>query len=268
MFGKRPDATLVTGLSTMRSFMPFISPRRNDSLVLYAQHIEADAAIAFVERYNETAPEDRKLTLFHLLVRALALTFHRRPGINRFIAGGRIWQRNDVWATFSAKVELRDRSPLVTVKRRFPEDESLEDMVGDILGRLGRRRGGEKTQSDQEMNFALRLPPFLIRMGVWLLHQANQLGALPRKMIDDDPLFTSIFIANLGSVDMESAYHHLWEYGTASHFAMMGRVSERPDGTHYFEVRYSYDERVNDGLYGGLSMQVVKDLIEHPEKLA
>ena len=37
MFGRRPDATQVTGLPTIRRFMPFISPRRNDSLVLYAQ---------------------------------------------------------------------------------------------------------------------------------------------------------------------------------------------------------------------------------------
>ena len=45
MFGRRPDATLVTGLPTVRRFMPFISPRRNDSLVLYTQEVEAQAAL-------------------------------------------------------------------------------------------------------------------------------------------------------------------------------------------------------------------------------
>jgi hypothetical protein len=117
------------------------------------------------------------------------------------------------------------------------------------------------------MTLALRLPPSLIRIGVWVLHQANQLGLLPKSMIDDDPLFGSAFAANLGSVDMNAGYHHLWEYGTCSLFAMMGRIRTRLDGSRYFEMKYTYDERMADGLYGGISMEFVKDHIEHPEKL-
>ena len=49
MFGRRSDATLVRGLSPMRAFMPFISPRRNDSLVLYTLEVDPDPALRFVE---------------------------------------------------------------------------------------------------------------------------------------------------------------------------------------------------------------------------
>jgi hypothetical protein len=267
MFGKRSDAKLVRGESMMREFMPFISPRRNDSLVYYTMEIDPEPGLAFVEEYNKTAPPERRLTLFTLYLRSLAMGFKERPHVNRFVAGGRLWQRDGVWITFSAKVALEDGAPMVTVKRRFDEDDSLEDMVDGVQSKLSRRRGGEKTTSDGEMSLALRLPPFLIRIAVALLHQANQLGLLPKKMIDDDPLCGTAFAANLGSVDMNAGYHHLWEYGTCSAFAMMGRIKQRSDGSRYFELKYSYDERMADGLYAGITMEMIKERVENPEKL-
>ena len=151
MFGKRPDATLVRDLSTMHAFMPFISPRRNESLVYYMMEVDPEPGLAFVEEYNRSAPPERQLTLFTLYLRALAMGFAERPHVNRFVAGGRLWQRGEVWVTFSAKMALEDGAPLVTVKRRFDQDRSLEEMVDGILVRLRRRRGGEKTRSDGEM---------------------------------------------------------------------------------------------------------------------
>jgi len=267
MFGRRPDAKLVGGLSTMRAFMPFISPRRNESLVYYTMEIDPEPARAFIEEYNRSAPPDRQLTLFMLYLRSFAKSVAERPHVNRFVAGGRLWQRDEVWLTFSAKMALEDGAPLVTVKRRFDQDQSLEEMVDGIHARLTRRRGGERNASDKEMSLAMRLPAPLIRLAVGALHQANQLGLLPKSMIDGDPLFGTAFAANLGSVDMNSGYHHLWEYGTCSIFAMMGRVHTRLDGTRYFEMKYSYDERMADGLYAGITMEMIKQGVEDPETL-
>ena len=133
MFGRRPDATLVPDLSAMRRFMPFISPRRNDSVVYFDTEIEIAAAQRFLEERNRKRPPDRQITLFHLYLRSLAIGLHTRPGTNRFTAGGRLWQRNEAWITFSAKKEIVDGSVMLTVKRCFEEDETLEEMVDGIL---------------------------------------------------------------------------------------------------------------------------------------
>ena len=247
--------------------MPFISRRRNESLVYYTAQIDPAPGLAFVEEYNRTAPPERQLSLFTLYLRALAMGFVERPHVNRFVAGGRLWQRDEMWITFSAKMALEDGAPLVTVKRRFDQDRTLEDMVDGIQSKLQRRRGGEKTRSDSEMSIALRVPASVARLAIAALHQVNQLGLLPKKMIDDDPLFASVFAANLGSVDMNAGYHHLWEYGTCSAFAMMGRIQSRLDGTRYFEMKYTYDERMADGLYAGITMEMIKERVENPEKL-
>jgi pyruvate/2-oxoglutarate dehydrogenase complex dihydrolipoamide acyltransferase (E2) component len=267
MFGKRSDGDKIEDLSRLRAFMPFVSPRRNDSLVLYTTEIEVDEALTFIDRYNDGRDEDRRMTLFHLYLRALSIAYHERPGVNRFVAGGRLWQRNHVALSFSMKQEIEDGSPMRTIKRIFPKEESLEEMVDSILGRLRKRRGGEVTQSDREMNVALVFPPFLIRAGVWVLHKMNMLGALPKSMIDDDPLFTSVFIANLGSVGLDAGYHHLWEYGTCSAFGIIGKVHERADGKRVMNVQYTYDERVEDGLYAALTMAMIKEKLEKPDSL-
>ena len=90
MLFPRPDAERIRDLSSMRKFMPFISPRRNDALVLYQTEIELDNANVFLEELNKRRPEDRQITLFHLYLRAAALAIHERPGVNPLVAGTRL----------------------------------------------------------------------------------------------------------------------------------------------------------------------------------
>lgn len=113
----------------------------------------------------------------------------------------------------------------------------------------------------------LRLPAPLIRLALGFARLADHFGLLPRKMIDADPLYTSIFIANLGSIDYPAGYHHLWEYGTASLFGVMGRVEDGSDGRRKFSVAWTYDERIEDGLYSYYTLSMIRDWVEHPDRL-
>jgi hypothetical protein len=268
MFGRRTDATLVTNLSKMRRFMPYISPRRNESLFYMMQDIEVEAALEFLEKKNQDRPPDRQLTLFHLFLRSCAQALYLRPGVNRFVKGGRLWQREGEWITFSALKEIKDGSKMLTIKSRVhPTSETLEEMVDGIFDRLRSGRSGEETTSDKEMNLLLRLPGFAIRFLMFLVRIGDHLGILPRSMIDADPLFTSIFIANLGSIDYPAGFHHLWEYGTASLFGVMGRVEPGENGRRKISVAWTYDERIEDGLYSYHTLAGIRERLERPELL-
>jgi hypothetical protein len=268
MFGRRPDATPVRELSTMRRFMPYVSPRRNDSLFYMMQRIEVDAALEYVAKRNRERPPERPITLFHLFLRSCGHALHLRPGVNRFVKAGRLWQRDGEWITFSAKREIKDGSPMLTIKRRFhPTRESLDEMVDAIYGQLRSGRSGRKTTSDKEMGLLLRLPGPAIRVALWLARIGDHLGILPRRMIDSDPLFTSVFVANLGSIDYPAGFHHLWEYGTASLFGVMGRIERGPEGRRSISVAWTYDERIEDGLYSYHTLEGIRERLEHPEQL-
>jgi hypothetical protein len=173
-----------------------------------------------------------------------------------------------VWITFSAKRKLEDGSPMLTIKRRFhPARESLDEMVDAVYDRLLAGRSGRKTTSDREMGLLLRLPGPAIRLALWFARVGDHLGLLPRSMIDADPLFTSVFLANLGSIDYPAGHHHLWEYGTASVFGVMGRIEPGPEGRRRIAMAWTYDERIEDGLYSYYSLELVRKWLEHPELL-
>jgi len=264
----RADAKPVEKLSNMRRFMPYISPRRNDSAFYMFQDIEVEAALEYLEKQNRERAEGDRLTLFHLFLRSTSQAFALRPGVNRFVKGGRLWQREGVYLSFAAKRSIEDGSPLITVKRRFePETETLEQMVEAVFAKLNPQRAGRQSQSDKEMNLMLRLPGPIIQLLLKLADLADYFGLLPRTLIEPDPHYASAFLANLGSIDYPAGFHHLWERGTASIFGVMGRVEPGANGRRKMTVAWTYDERIEDGLYSYYTLDGVKERIESPELL-
>jgi hypothetical protein len=267
VFGRRPDATAVRDLPALRGFMPFLSPRRGESLVYFEHEIEAEAALRFAAERNRTRDPARPVTFFHLVLLAIARVLVERPRLNRFVGGGRLWQRDGVWITFSAKRRLEEDAPLLTVKRRIDPAQGLDGLVDGILAGLGEGRSGRPSASDREVGLLLRLPPPLVRLVLGLVHGADALGLLPRAMIDSDPLYCSAFVANLGSVGLEAGYHHLWEHGNCPIFCTIGRLRSSPGGRRV-TLKWSYDERIEDGLYCARSLERLRELLERPEQLA
>ena len=112
----------------------------------------------------------------------------------------------------------------------------------------------------------------ILRAGRWL----DAFGLLPRAMIEADPMYASAFVANLGSVGLDAAYHHLFEHGTAPIFVTMGRLHKAPvvaaDGSvvarEIFELKWTFDERTEDGFYAARGLGHLKELLENPDRLA
>jgi len=267
VFGRRPDATLVRDLAPIRRFMPFISPRRNDSLVYFEHDLRVDRALAFVEERNRERADDAPMTLFHLILRGLSLVLDERPRLNRFTAGGRIWQRDGIWISFSAKKRFDDDAPITTVKRRLDPHASLGELVDGLLGGIREGKSDEKSTSDREVDLLLLLPSPLVHGLMRLVRGVDALGLLPLSMIRPDPMYASAFVANLGSLGLEAGYHHLWEHGNCPLFCVVGRIKQDASGTPIVTLKWSYDERVEDGLYCARTLERLRELIENPEKL-
>jgi hypothetical protein len=268
MFGRRPDARPIENLPTMRRFLPFVSPRRNDSLFFMFQDIEVEAALEYLEKKNLERPPERKMTLFHLFLRSSSQALELRPGVNRFVKGGRLWQREGAWISFSAMREIKDGSVMISTKRLFhPERETLEEMVDAFYQHLNPQRAGKKTQADKEMLWLLRLPGVVVHFLMMLLKVLDYFGLMPPTMIKADPLFTSVFLANLGSIDYPAGFHHLWEYGTCSLFGVMGRIEPGEGGRRKVRIAWTYDERINDGLYSYYTLDGIRERMENPQLL-
>jgi hypothetical protein len=271
---KRPDGALVRNESPVRSIMPYIMRGRNESLILHEAHYDITRARAFLRAFNHQHDREQPATLFHLFLWACAQVLHDRPGLNRFVSGGRLYDRKGIFISFAAKKELADDAPLVTVKLEFWKGEPFADCVKRIVASIKEGRGGAAKQVDKELKLAMMLPGPVLRLVMGLLRWLDRLNLMPGWMIAGDPMFTSMFVSNLGSVGLDRTSHHLYEYGTAAMFAALGAPRKQlvPDRSgapvvrDILEVRWSLDERVNDGLYCAGALSRLKKVIENPEE--
>jgi hypothetical protein len=266
MLFSRPDGTLASDVHPFRKMMPYIMQTRNESAVYFEQMIDLTKTNVFIEEWNTKNP-DKKITVFHLFLHAVAMTLHERPRLNRFIMGHKVWQRDGVWISFSAKKRLEDGSPIVVLKRRFEPGLKFEAILEAIYGDLKEGRGDKKSHVDKELSLFLSLPGPLLNFGTKVLKFLDSWNLLPWSFIKPDPMYTSMFIANLGSVKLDSAYHHLYEYGNCPFFAVIGQAKQvvTPEGIKPMcSIKYSFDERIEDGLYCAKSLELAKQRIENP----
>src|SRR6185295_5096239 len=137
---RRPDGELVTEVAPVRRMMPLVMRGRNESLIYHSTNWDIAKARQWIRDYNRGRAAGERATLFHLLVYSTAKMFHQRPGLNRFVAGGKIYQRKGVWISFAAKTKLADDAPLATVKLEFPQGEKFEDFIQRIVGAVKESR--------------------------------------------------------------------------------------------------------------------------------
>jgi hypothetical protein len=272
---RRADGDLVKDSTDLRRMMPYIMRTRSDAVVFFEQRIDVRAAERFVRAFNQAHPETRA-TLFHVIMWASRNGMAEFPGLNRFVAGGRLYQRKGIWISYSAKQRLKKGAPLMVLKRECRTEETFAAMVASMSAQLQSAKfGGEKASIDGEMKLVLALPGFLRRVVMLVYRMLEANGMFPKFFVDGDALYSSVFLTDLGSLGMDAAYHHLYEYGTIGIFGAVGRArteligdpnSGRMERKRIATVRWSFDERVEDGLYAGYGLKHVQRLIEDPVK--
>ena len=266
----RPDGDYLRNLPRARRIMPFIMRKRNESIVFFEQKLDTSRTLTFLDNFRTRT--GLHATMLHLLIYASAQMLKDRPRMNRFVAGGRIFQRRGIWICFSAKKRKIEDAPIVLVKREIDPSWSFEELVRQIEGGISEGRSDKPSTTDTELSLMFKLHTLLVGWMVCLLMKLDHFGLLPGAYIKKDPLFASLFIVNLGSINLDAGYHHLYEYGNIPMLIMVGRskgeVVGGPDGNQTIQpmmtMRYSFDERIEDGLYGARALEIMKRIIEDP----
>jgi len=263
---RRSDGDLVKNVSPVRYMIPFVMRGRNESVVYTTAQWDVTKTRAWLRRYNRSRKGKERATLFHLFIYACVRMLHERTGVNRFASGGRIYQRRGVTISFATKVEMSEDAPIVTVKLRFEANESFDQAVTRIAAAIDAARAGVETKIDHEMKFFMKLPAWLLSWIISAGFVLDRWNLLPKSLIEPDPMFCSMFLANLGSLHIHNLFHHLYEYGTCSIFGVAGSVSHTDDGRDLLQVSWTVDERMNDGFYCQTALAFVRDTIADPDK--
>ena len=270
MWRHRVDGDLARGLPRTRRVMPYVMRGRNEAAVYVEHDMALPKTDAFIRAWNQANPGLR-VDVFHLAVWALRDTLERNPTMHRFVAGGRLYDRRGIWFSYAIKAKLETGAPLLVVKRRFDLDSSFAAMVLGMQETELAYRRGEAARVERELGLLFAFPGWLRRIVMRLINAADRLGLLPRSFIENDPMFASAFFANMASFGMPPVYHHLYEYGTCGVFSSLGRpVTEPgsptsgPDRRRTMQVRWTFDERAEDGLTAWFAVRRFRQVMEDP----
>lgn len=263
----RPDGKLATH-HPYRKIMWYIMPRRDDGLVFFEHEFVADKLQDYLKEVNERF----ECSMSSLIVAATGRALINTPALDRFIVGHRMYQRTDPSISFVVKRKRKDKSSkLATVKQMIRPDDTLETICRQISEKISVERSDKKTYADKEYALFNMLPRPFFRFAHWVFRLMDYYNLLPGSFIKNDPLYTSVFLSFLGSVNLDAAYHHLFEHGTCPIFIMFGKIEERVvviDGQAVVKpmmrLKVTYDERIDDGMTAGDGTFMLVGALEDP----
>lgn len=264
----RADGVLVKGAHPYRRLMWFVMPTRNECVVYYEDKVRAENLLEYLGQ----AKPKFECDVTHTAVAALNVAIGENPRMDQFVIGRRLYKRKERAITFSMKRKALDRkAKLAVVRMPMNNDETFASLAGRMNDSISHQRSGEKTHSDKEYALFNLLPRTVLRLFTWLFHALDYVNLLPYAFTKEDSLYTSAVVANLGSLGMQPGFHHLYEWGTSSVFMMVGAIKEEPvveNGTivpgKVLTIRYSYDERIDDGLSTRRAILRVQEILSDP----
>ncbi len=268
----RRGATRVDLGRSFNAIFPFIMKGRNESIAYYPVVVDAENLLAFIEAKKGT---DEEITIFEAILLALVRILRERPTLNRYIIGRRLYQRRDVELSFVARRQYTLDSSETNVFVSVRPDDDAEAALRKVRGEIRTAKSGEQKSDEGLIELFLRLPRSVLQLAVNLLSIWDFYVDTPAFLRGVDPLRCSAYVANLGSVGMGAAYHHLFEWGTCSLFVTIGQVKPtvvvgedgNPAVRRTVELKIALDERIADGYYDARALELFDTYLNHPEEL-
>ena len=273
MRNKRRDGVRIKDVDGFHSIVPYIMPKRTEAEVSMTEQFDVTDLIDWMAKRNES--EGTQLKIFHAICTAVARTIYHRPKLNIFISGRTYYQRNDITLSFVVKQKFEDAGDETLMFLKVEPDMDLDKISKLILGDVAKVREEKSNDLDKVMNFFGSLPRPFLEAFFGSLKVLEYHGIMPKSLTAGDPNYSSVMLANLGSIGSDSCYHHLSNYGTCSFMVTIGVLHKEQklmyDGTlqerDVINCTFTLDERLSDGFYNAKSLRIAKYLLEHPQAL-
>ena len=265
----RKDGTLLK-VHPYRRMLWVIMKRRDESVVYFESEVRAEPLLAWLAAVKPHFEVD----VTHALVGAIMIGLAENPEMNRFTVGQRLYQRKDRIVTFSMKRKRLDKkAKLSTVKIDMRDGETFRQFVERLNSSINVERSGKKTYTDKEFDLFTALPPVVLDVAHSAMRWLEIHNMLPYSFTEKDAMYTSVFLANLGSLKMDAGRHHLFEWGTCPLFLMAGQIADKPVVENgevkvgkVMKVTFSYDERIDDGLTARHGIDTMLRVLRAPEQ--
>jgi len=272
MFGFRPDGKKVKNLSPIFRVIPNVMLERSDAQVYFKQDIPLKNLDEYIDR---KLAEGIRFSYMDIIYSAIVRIIKERPQLNRFAMNGTLYQRKKIYITLTIKKGLADNSPETTVKIPFTGNENIYEVSKILQNEIEKNKDlSEENSTDKLAGLLSLVPDFVLRWAVKILWFLDKHGLMPKAIINASPFHTTAFLTNVGSLGIDSIYHHLYNFGTTSMFFSMGKKKK----SYIYEddeirqekcitIAFVGDERICDGYYYAASFKQLSKYLKRPELL-
>lgn len=235
--------------------------------------VDVSETLRFLDEHK--ARTGQRLTLTHIVARAVAQAFAAHPELNAKVRfGARLEERRTVDLVVSV---ARDRGRDLSAARvDAAETLSLDELAAAVEREVKRSRAGADEHYERSRGSLSRLPFFLTRPLLWLTDVlGNELHLhLPRLGLPRDPFGTAV-ITNVGMFGIDTAFAPFLPLGRCPLLLLVTAVKERPVviggavvARPVLRLCATFDHRVVDGAAAGKLARVITELVAHPTREA
>ena len=220
-FGDRKEGRLVRSLPGFAKFIPFIMPQRNDRFIHYEESFEITALDRRLRQLRVGG--FKGIGILHFIIAAYIRCISMLPGVNRFVAGRRIYARDDIEVVMTVKRSISLEATETTIKVHFEPTDTIFDVYRKMNEKIDEIKTTEDNNNTEDIADAFaRMPRFLIRLVLAFLRMLDYFGWLPQPILEASPFHGSMIITDLGSLRIGPVYHHIYNFGTLPVFIAFG----------------------------------------------
>lgn len=233
--------------------------------------IEVDAtnALAYIEKLRSSGGP--KVTITHLVARAVALAVAKMPEANGIVSKGTIWLRDSV--DIFLQVSLDGGQSLSGATIRSADTKSVTDIAAELAAKVTDIREHKDRSTEKTTQTMSKVPNRLLRPLMRLLSWAQyDRGIDLTKLGVEMDMFGSAMVTNVGMFGLQLGYAPAFPLGRTAIVILVGEVAPKPwvvDGQvvarPVLGLHATVDHRIVDGYHAGVLASHVRTALSDPE---
>ncbi len=243
-----------------------------DPSVYGTMELPMDKAMDYIQEFREKT--GKRLTVTHLLARAVAEALKRCPDANAILRFNRIYLRKTIGVFMQVVMtdEGEDKIDLSGVTIYDVADKSLAELADEVQEKVDVVRKRKDPALEKSRNSFRFVPFFLLNFFLkFLSFLSVTLNLDLRWMGIPQDGFGSIMITNIGTLGLDLAYVPIVPWSRVPMLLATGEVQERPmveDGEivirKTMKVSATFDHRIIDGFHASVMSRTMRKWLEDP----
>ena len=272
--GDRKEGRKLRTLNPITRAMPYIMPKRSDSLNFFTEKLDVSEADKFCREQIRSGRTN--FTLLHVFIAAYIRVVSQRPAINRFVSGQTIYSRNNIEVLMTIKKKMSLDAEDACIKVEFEPTDTIYDVYDKfnaaVMANKGDTEGNDTEKFAKILNY---IPRFMLRFVIWLIKTIDYYGLLPKSILKLSPFHGSMIITSMGSLGIRPIYHHIYDFGNLPVFLSYGKKytdyvlndEGEMEKRHFVTFKVVTDERICDGYYYASAFKIIKRYLLNPDLL-